>query len=59
MMRCIPAVHRVAVVVAIKMISVMTFAGFLSVAATIVVTSILLGQSKIAAECEYGRNEHC
>jgi hypothetical protein len=41
----VPAVHRLAVVVAVEMIFVMTFAGFLSVATAIVVTSFLLGQS--------------
>jgi len=41
----VPAVHRLAVVVAVEMISVMTFAEFPSVAATIVIMSFLLGQS--------------
>jgi hypothetical protein len=44
-MRRVPAVHGVVFVVAVEMISVVTLAEFLSVAATIVVTSFLLGQS--------------
>jgi hypothetical protein len=41
----VPAVHRLAVVVAVEMISVVSFSGFLSVAAPIMVTSVVLGQS--------------
>jgi hypothetical protein len=41
----VPAAHRLVVAVAVEMISVMTFAEFLSVAATIVVTPFFLGQS--------------
>ena len=54
----VPAAHRLVLVVAVEMISVMTFADFLSVAATIVVTSFLLGQSETAAKREHGRNEY-
>lgn len=54
----VPAAHRLVVVVAVEMIFVMTFAEFLSVAATIVITSFLLSQSQIAAKREYGRHEH-
>jgi hypothetical protein len=35
----------------------MSVAGFLSLAATIVVTSFLLGRSKTAGKDEYGHNE--
>ena len=57
-MRRVPAVHGLVVAVAVEVIAVVTLAEFLSVAATIVVTSFLLGQNEIAAKREYGRNEH-
>jgi uncharacterized membrane protein len=41
----VPAVHRVAVVVGVEMFFFVSVAGFLPVAATIVVPSFLLGQS--------------
>lgn len=57
-MLVVPTAHRVAVMVCIKVISVMIVADFFALVVTVVVTPNALSERMAAAQREYGRNGH-